>query len=78
MAESTRYAAKHDRELRSILPKFMNVPKDVVQKVVFPEYVTEFKFAWLQMQAELLQKYGIAPKLPNVRALLWNPGGSTG
>lgn len=72
MAESVAYARKHTKELRAVITKFMSVPADIVGKLTFPAYVSRFLSSSMQLQAEQLQRYGIAPKLPDANALVWN------
>lgn len=62
IAEATDFISKNDAEARQILIKYTNIPQDVAQNIVIPEFQGRYRPDELQPWIEELVKQGIIEK----------------
>lgn len=67
IAEATDFISKNDAEARQILIKYTNIPQDVAQNVVIPEFQGKYQPDELQPWIEELAKQGILEKTFNAQ-----------
>lgn len=65
--EATEFISKNDAEARQILIKYTNIPQDVAQNVVIPEFQGKYQPDELQPWIEELVKQGILEKSFNAQ-----------
>ena len=70
MDESLKYAQAHPDAVRQILATYTSIKSDVAQKITLPAYPERVNRQSMQTVADLLLKYGMVDKKPDVGALL--------
>ncbi|MQA85107.1 MAG: PhnD/SsuA/transferrin family substrate-binding protein [Streptosporangiales bacterium] len=68
---SQRYAAEHPDEARAMLPKYTEIPKELIPDISFGAFPTGgVDMESLQVLADLMGRYGVIEERPNIQDLV--------
>jgi len=70
IGRSLEYAQAHEDEVRATIPTFTSMEPDLAERVSLPRFPSEFDRRSLDRLADLIVKYGLSDKRPDVDALL--------
>jgi NitT/TauT family transport system substrate-binding protein len=70
IARSLQYAEAHEDEVRATIPTFTSMKPDLAERVSLPRFPSEFDRQSLDRLADLVVKFKLSDKRPDVDALL--------
>lgn len=71
LEETYEFANENHDALAAMLPALLNIPEKAAQGQVWTFYSSEIHPAVLDTFAELMTRYGIVPKAPDMDAVIW-------
>ena len=63
LLKSVNYASENHEEIRQILPSYLTLPPEILEKVVLPDYVAEVSLDAAAELVELLKHYGYVSEI---------------
>jgi NitT/TauT family transport system substrate-binding protein len=69
--KSLDYAQSHPAEVRKIVLTYTKIPPKAAQHMSLPTWRSDLNLPTIQKTAQLAQKYGFAPKPPDLNQLIW-------
>jgi NitT/TauT family transport system substrate-binding protein len=71
--KSLDYAQQHPAEVRKIVLTYTKIPPAAAAHMSLPQWRADLNRPTIQKTAQLAQKYGFAPKAPDLSQLIWQP-----
>lgn len=65
LTKSVEYSNEHPDEILNVIPSYLDVPPEVLEKAVYPNYVAEVSLEAASELAAIMQDYGYVSEVPD-------------